>query len=326
MEDTELTAEDLFEGLKGYITVKLTAGEEGLSRKINKKYASRPSYILAGYDKDFPTGSVQIIGNRDIGYLSTLSKKELRERISRLLSLEPPAIIVTCGYKIPETLITGCKEMNIPLMETDASSSQTSEVIQFFLEEKLADSICLHGDLVDVFGIGLLITGESGMGKSELALDLISRGHRLVADDIIYIKRKRDVLFGEEMKKEDIFMHNMEIRGVGILNIAALFGIKAIRMHKRLEMQLELVKWEKNKDYTRTGLETEEVEILGVPIPKVSIPLIPGKNIATIAEVIAMDYLGKGVGFYSGEIFEHELIKKLQKKRRKYMRLEEDEE
>lgn len=326
MEDAELTVEDLFEGIKGHITVRLTAGKEGLSRKINKKYASRPSYILAGYDKDFPTGSVQIIGNRDIGYLSTLSKNELRVRISKLLSFEPPAIIVTCGYNAPETLVTGCKEMSIPLMETDAPSSQTSEVIQFFLEEKLADSVCLHGDLVDVFGIGLLITGESGMGKSELALDLISRGHRLVADDIVYVKRKRDVLFGQEMKKEDIFMHNIEIRGVGILNIAALFGIKAIRMHKRLEMQLELVKWEKNKDYTRTGLETEEVEILGVPIPKVSIPLIPGKNIATIAEVIAMDYLGKGVGFYSGEIFEHELVKKLQKKRKKYMRLEEDEE
>jgi len=171
-----------------------------------------------------------------------------------------------------------------------------------------------------------LITGESGMGKSELALDLITRGHRLVADDMVCVKRKRDVLFGEEKEKEDILMHNIEIRGVGILNVAALFGVKAIRMRKRLEMQLELVKWEKNKDYTRTGLETEEVTILGVPIPKISIPLVPGKNIAIIAEVVAMDYLGKGVGFYSGEIFEHELIKKLQKKRKRHMRLEEDEE
>ena len=326
MEDAELTVKDLFEGIKGYIKVKLISGEKGLSRKIDKKYASRPSYILAGYDKDFPTGSVQIIGNRDIGYLSTLSKNELRSRISRLISFEPPAIVVTCGYDAPEILVTGCEEMNISLIATNVPSSQVSEVIQFFLEEKLADSVCIHGDLVDVFGIGILITGESGMGKSELALDLIFRGHRLVADDIVCVKRKRDVLFGEEMRKEDIFMHNIEIRGVGILNIAALFGIKAIRMQKRLEMQLELTKWQKNKDYTRTGLETEEVEILGVPIPKVSIPLVPGKNIASIAEVTAMDYLGKGVGFYSGEIFEHELVKKLQEKRKKYMRLEEDEE
>jgi HPr kinase/phosphorylase len=326
MADAELTVKELFEGLNGYITVELTTGKEGLFRKVDKKYASRPAYILAGYEKDFPSGSVQIIGNRDIGYLSTLTKKELRERISKLLSFEPPAIIITCGYNAPEMLITGCKELNIPLMKTQVPSSKASEVIQFFLEEKLADSICMHGDLVDVFGIGLLITGESGMGKSELALDLITRGHRLVADDVVRVKRKRDVLFGEEKEKEDIFRHNIEIRGVGILNIAALFGIKAIRMQKRLEMQLELVKWEKNKDYTRTGLETEEVMILGVPIPKVSIPLIPGKNIATIAEVTAMDYLGKGVGFYSGEIFEHELVKKLQKKRKRYMRLEEDEE
>ncbi len=326
MEGAKLTVKDLFEGIKGYIKVELIAGEKGTSRETTIKYASRPAYILAGYDKDFPSDSIQIIGNRDIGYLSTLSKDELRRRIAKLLSFEPPAIIITCGYEAPEALTTGCEELNIPLIKTDADSSQALEVIQFYLEEKLADSVYIHGDLIDIFGIGLLITGESGMGKSELALDLIIRGHRLVADDMVCVKRKRDVLFGEEKEKEDILMHNIEIRGVGILNAAALFGVKAIRMRKRLEMQLELVKWEKNKDYTRTGLETEEVNILGVPIPKISIPLVPGKNIAIIAEVVAMDYLGKGVGFYSGEIFEHELIKKLQKKRKRYMRLEEDEE
>jgi len=326
MEGTKLTVKDLFEGIKGYVKAELIAGEKGTSREITKKYASRPAYILAGYDKDFPSDSIQIIGNRDIGYLSTLSKDELRRRIAKLLSFEPPAIIITCGYEAPEALTTGCEELKIPLIKTDADSSQASEVIQFYLEEKLADFVYIHGDLVDVFGIGLLITGDSGMGKSELALDLITRGHRLVADDMVCVKRKRDVLFGEEKEKEDILMHNIEIRGVGILNVAVLFGVKAIRMRKRLEMQLELVKWEKNKDYTRTGLETEEVNILGVPIPKISIPLVPGKNIAIIAEVVAMDYLGKGVGFYSGEIFEHELIKKLQKKRKRYMRLEENEE
>jgi len=326
MEGAKLTVQDLFEGIKGYIKVELITGEKGTYREITKKYTSSPAYILAGYDKDFPSDSIQIIGNRDIGYLSTLSKDALRRRIAKLLSFEPPAIIITCGYKAPEALTTGCEELNIPLIKTAATSSQALEVIQFYLEEKLANSVCIHGDLIDIFGIGLLITGESGMGKSELALDLITRGHRLVADDMVCVKRKRDVLFGEEKEKEDILMHNIEIRGVGILNVAALFGVKAIRMRKRLEMQLELVKWEKNKDYTRTGLETEEVTILGVPIPKISIPLVPGKNIAIIAEVVAMDYLGKGVGFYSGEIFEHELIKKLQKKRKRHMRLEEDEE
>jgi HPr kinase/phosphorylase len=326
MEGDKITVKDLIEGIKGYFNLELIAGKKGITREIAKKYISRPAYILAGYDKDFPSDSIQIIGNRDIGYLSTLSKDELRRRIARLLSFDPPAIVIACGYDAPETLKTGCKELNIPLIKTNANSSQTSEVIQFYLEEKLADFAFIHGDLVDIFGIGLLITGDSGMGKSELALDLITRGHRLVADDIVCVKRKRDVLVGEEKEKEDILMHNIEIRGVGILNVAALFGIKSIRMQKRLEMQLDLVKWEKSKDYTRTGLETEEVQILGVPIPKISIPLVPGKNIATVAEVIAMDYLGKSVGFYSGEIFEHELVKKLRKKRKRYMRLEEDEE
>ncbi len=326
MESDKITVNDLIEGIKGYFSLKLIAGKKGLKREIGKKYISRPGYILAGYDKDFPADAVQIIGNRDIGYLATLSDDVLQERIDRFTSFQSPLIVITCNYKAPKILVKGCNDLNIPLVKTEATSSQISEVIHFYLEEKMAEFVYLHGNLVDVFGIGLLITGESGMGKSELALDLITKGHRLVADDIVCVKRKRDVLVGEEKEKENILMHNIEIRGVGILNAAALFGIKAVRIQKRLEMQLELVKWEKTKDYTRTGLETGETEILGVPIPKISVPLIPGKNITTIAEVVAMDYLGKNVGFYSAEIFEHELVKKLKKKRKKYLRREEDEE
>jgi HPr kinase/phosphorylase len=326
MEKYKITVKDLIEGIKGYINIELAAGKKGVNREITEKYISRPAYILAGYEKDFPAKSIQVLGNRDMGYLSTLSKDELRRRVAKFLSLEPPAIVISCDHDVPKTFVTGCNELNIPLIKTDVPSSQASEVIQYYLEEKLADVVYIHGDLVDIFGIGLLVTGESGMGKSELALDLITRGHRLVADDIVCVKRKRDVLFGEEKEKENILRHNIEIRGVGILNVAALFGVKAIRMQKRVEMQLDLVKWEKNKDYTRTGLETEEIKILGVPIPKIRIPLVPGKNIATIAEIVAIDYLGKSVGFYSGEIFEHELVKKLRKKQKRYMRLEEDEE
>ncbi|MEO0292740.1 MAG: HPr(Ser) kinase/phosphatase [candidate division WOR-3 bacterium] len=326
MGKNEITIKELIEDVKSYINIEIIAGEKGLNRKVSEKYISRPGYLLAGYEEHFPADSIQILGNRDIGYLSTLNKEELQKKIERFLSFNPPGIVIAWGHEAPSPLIKGCSELKIPLMRTDAPSAKVSEIIQYCLEERLADVVYIHGDLVDVFGIGLLITGESGMGKSELALDLVNRGHRLVADDIVCIKRKRDVLFGEEKEKENILRHNIEIRGVGILNVAALFGVKAIRMKKRVEMQLDLVRWEKSKDYTRTGLEMEETEILGVPIPKITIPLIPGKNIATIAEVIAIDYLGKGVGFYSGEIFEHELIKKLQKRQKKYMRLEEDEE
>lgn len=326
MEGDRITVKNLIEGTKGYSTLNLIAGKKGLNRKIGKKYTSRPGYILSGYDKNFPSEAIQILGNRDMGYISTLSKNKLEKRITKFLSFDPPAIVITNNYKAPKILKEGCNKSNIPLFKTKSKSSQISEVIHSYLEEKMADFVYMHGNLVDVFGIGLLITGESGMGKSELALDLITKGHRLVADDIVCVKRKRDVLVGEEKKKEDILMHNIEIRGVGILNVAALFGIKAIRIQKRLELQLELVKWGKSRDYTRTGLETGEVQILGVPIPKIRVPLVPGKNIATIAEVVAMDYLGKNVGFYSAEIFEHELVKKLKKKRKKYQRREEDEE
>ncbi len=326
MLNTELTIKELFKALKGYIDVQLLAGEKGLSRKITEKFPNRPGYLFAGYDKDFPANSIQMLGNRDIGFLSSMKKKTREVKITKLLSFNPPAIIVCCGLEPPDFLLKGCDKLGISLMKTNAPSWKTSEIIQSYLEDRLAKFIFIHGDLVDVFGIGLLITGESGIGKSEAALDLVTRGHRLIADDVVCVKRKKDMLIGEEMQKEDILRHNLEIRGVGILNVAVLFGIKGIRMHKRVELQLELVRWEKGKDYTRTGLETNEVNILGVSIPYIKIPLVPGKNIATITEVIAMDFLGKSVGFYSGEIYESELIKKLRKRGEKYLKLEEDEE
>lgn len=326
MVTTKLEVKDLFSVLKGYVNIELIAGEKGLNRFIKEKFINRPCYVFSGYIKDFPEDAVQILGNRDIGFLSSLKKKGRVEAINRLLSLKPPALIISWGHKPPEGLIKGCNESNIALMRTDAPTWKIDETVQTYLEDQLAETESFHGNLVSVYGVGLLITGESGIGKSELALDLVERGHRLVADDIVIVKRKKDMLFGEELQKEDILRHNIEIRGVGILNVAVLYGIKGIRIDKRVEMQLELIKWEKGKDYTRIGLESEEVNILGVTIPKVKIPIIPGKNIATIAEVVAMDYLCKGVGFYFGEIYESELIKKLRERSRKYFRVEEDEE
>ena len=326
MVTAKVTVEDLFNDLKGYIDVELLAGERGLKRAIKEKFANRPGYIFVGYDKYFPVEAIQLLGNRDIGFLSSLNKKERVNAISRLLSFKPPALIISLGHKGLPELVKGCEESGVTLLRSKAPSWKVCEVIQSYLEDRLADSVSFHGDLVSVYGVGLLITGESGIGKSELALDLVERGHRLVADDVVIVKRKKEMLFGEELEKEDVLRHNIEIRGVGILNVAVLYGIKGIRIDKRVEMQMELMKWQKGKDYTRTGLETEEVDILGVIIPKVKIPIIPGKNIATIVEVVAMDYLCKGVGFYFGEIYESELVRKLRKRSRKYFLVEEDEE
>ncbi len=326
MATTKVTVKDLLNDLKEYIDVELLAGEVGLKRLIKEKFANRPGYIFAGYLKDFPADSVQLLGNRDFGFLSHLTKRERVKVISRLLSLNPPAIIISCGHKPLPELVKGCKELEIPLMSSRAPSWKVSVTIQSYLEDQLAELFSIHGDLVDVYGVGLLITGESGIGKSELALDLVERGHRLVADDVVIVKRKKDVLIGEELEKEDVLRHNIEIRGVGILNVAVIFGIKGIRLHKRVELQMKLVEWEKGKDYTRTGLETQEVSILGVSIPCVDIPVMSGKNISTIAEVVAISYLSKTVGCYFAEIYENELLKKLKKRGRKYLRLEADEE
>ncbi len=322
----KVTVKDLLNNLKGYIDVELIAGEKGLKRSIKEKFTNRPSYIFAGYVKDFPADAIQLLGNRDIGLLSHLKKKERVEAIFRLLSFKPPCLIISWGHKPLPELVKACEQSGITLMRSNAPSWKVDDVIQSYLEDQLADSVSIHGDLVDVFGVGLLITGESGIGKSELALDLIERGHRLVADDIVIVKRKKDILIGEELEKEDVLRHNIEIRGVGIMNIAVLFGIKSIRLHKRVEMQLELVRWEEGEDYTRTGLETQEVNILGVSIPYVAVPLILGKNISTVVEVVAMSHLSKIAGVYFAEIYENELLKKLREKGRKYLRLEDDEE
>lgn len=326
MATAELTVKALLDELKRYIDVELLAGEKGLARKIEKRYINHPAYLLTGYNKDFPVDSIQLLGNRDIGFLSNLKKKERVEAIARLLSTNPPIIVISWGLKPPAELIKGCERTGISLVRSSAPTWKVREDTQLYLEDKLAEFTSIHGDLVDVFGVGLLITGESGIGKSELALDLVERGQRLIADDVVIVKRKKDMLIGEELEKEDILRHNLEIRGVGITNVAVLFGIKGIRMHKRIEMQMNLVKWEEKKDYTRTGLEIQEVNILGVSIPYAEVPLVPGKNIATIAEVIAMTYLSKIGGCDFAEIYQKELLKKLRRQGKKYSKLEEDEE
>lgn len=326
IEEEKVTVESLIDNIETYIDIEFIRGKGGNKRELTKKYPNRPGILLAGYTEDFPAEAVQIMGNRDIGYLSILEEKERKEAISRLLSFSPPVIIVAWGHEPPEELKEGCEDLDIPLIKTLAPSWKVKEIVSNYMEDKFSSSVSFHGDLVDIYGVGVLITGKSGIGKSEAALDLVQKGHRLVADDLVIIKRKRDMLIGEEIEKEEVLHHNLEVRGVGILNVAALFGIKGVRMQKRVEIRVELVKWQKGEDYTRTGLETRETKILGVPILYIEVPLIPGKNISTIIEVIAMDYLSKMAGYDFARIYESELIKKLRGERKKYRRLEEDEE
>ncbi|MFW5946951.1 MAG: HPr(Ser) kinase/phosphatase, partial [Gemmatimonadota bacterium] len=221
--------------------------------------------------------------------------------LDRLFHIPMPALVVTKGLEVPDRMLEVAVREGVPVIRTALKTGEFYRRLQPYLEERFAATTTIHGSLADVYGVGLLFVGRSGIGKSECVLDLVERGHRLVADDLVYITRKgNDVLIA---RGHALQRHHMEIRGIGIIDIPALFGIRAIRQQKRIEVVVRLVDWNDRDTYDRTGLEADQVDLLGVGIPQVTIPLNPGKNITVIAEVIAMNHLLKYSGIHSAERF-----------------------
>ncbi|HEY0038175.1 MAG TPA: HPr(Ser) kinase/phosphatase, partial [Longimicrobium sp.] len=214
-------------------------------------------------------------------------------------------VVVTRREEPPKAIVLAAEATGTPLFMSAARSSRTINMLHGVLDEKLAPNMSLHGVLVDVFGIGLLLIGKSGIGKSETVLDLVERGHRLVADDLVMITRRgHEVLIG---KGHDLQRHHMEIRGVGIIDIRTMFGVRAIRQQKRIEVVVQLEIWDENAVYDRTGLDTKTMDILGIPVPMVTVPLVPGKNITVVCEVVAMNHLLKYSGVDTARLFNQRL-------------------
>jgi len=298
----------------------LTAGAD-LNREITAASISSPGLVIAGYTDRFGPGRLQVLGETEISYMRSLPAQELRRVSSALLSLAIPALIVTKAQDVPEVLLDIARERGMPIIRTRLRTGEFYRRVHPFLEARFAPTTTMHGSLADVYGVGLLFVGRSGIGKSECVLDLIERGHRLVADDLVYISRRgNDVLIG---RGHELQRHHMEIRGIGIIDIPTLFGIRAIRQQKRVEVVVQLEDWNDRTYYDRTGLETEEIEILGVNVPKVTIPLNPGKNITVISEVVAMNHLLKYSGVHSAVRF-NQRLKEAMRPVRDY--LEEDYE
>jgi HPr kinase/phosphorylase len=219
-------------------------------------------------------------------------------------------LVITRNLEVPELLVEEADKKDIPLFRTDLITTDFIERVTNFLEEKLASTCSIHGVLIDVFGIGILILGKSGIGKSECALDLILRGHRLVADDMVYIqKRSPSALIGSGF---EVIQHHMEIRGLGIINIRSLFGVEAIRERKKIELVLELMEWDNQREYDRLGFEEEKYPILGVELPMLRIPVTPARNLTTIIEVAARNHLLKVMGYDSALEFEKKLLRKME--------------
>lgn len=255
---------------------------------------NRPGLALAGFTENFLFERIQILGETEMLYLGTLSKEERHAAIDRLFGRELPCLIVSKGLSIEPRIRERCEENQVPLLRTRMSTTPFIHQLTAYLNDVFAPRTTLHGSLVDVYGIGLLFAGDSGIGKSETALELVERGHRLVADDIVIVSRRPpSVLVGSS---NELLGHRMEIRGVGIIDVREMFGIRATRVRKRIEVEVRLVRWDPAAPYERLGLEERTTSILGVRLPYVTIPLVPGKNVSVLAEVVAMNHLIKSTG------------------------------
>ncbi|MBI5837248.1 MAG: HPr kinase/phosphorylase [Candidatus Eisenbacteria bacterium] len=290
---------------------KLTSGLES-PVDITTSDVNRPGMALMGFVENFLAERIQIMGQTEISYLAQLSEKERRGAVDRLLQFQVPCIVVAKGLEVPAYLVERCDTLRIPVVRTPMSTTPFIHDLGKYLDTVFAPSIIMHGSLVDVYGVGLLLTGKSGIGKSETALDLVERGHRLVADDVVTLTRRQgDVLIG---MGNQVLAHRMEIRGLGIIDVQSIFGIRSIRHQKRIEVQVNLHEWGSVDHVERLGLDDRHTTILDVSIPYIDIPIFPGKNITVIAEVVALNYLVKVYGYNPAEVFNQQLIETMRKR------------
>ena len=288
----------------------LIAGRRGMGKRITHSQVQKMGLALTGFVKFVHPERLQIIGNTETAYFRTLSPESQEKVIRQICSLDLSCLVITRNLEVPELLLRETEEKGIPLFRTNLSTVDFIERVTKFMEEKLALSTSVHGVLMDVFGVGVLILGKSGIGKSECALDLILRGHRLVADDMVYIqKTSPSSVTGSGF---EVIQHHMEIRGLGIINIRSLFGVEAIRERKKIELVLELGEWDTHEEYDRLGFEEEKYSILGVELPMLRIPVTPARNLTTIIEVAARNHLLKVMGYDSALEFEKKLLCKIQ--------------
>lgn len=307
----------LIDKLKDRIQIELepcAAASYSEKKRVTEADLHRPGLALAGYVDLFTYQRIQVIGNTECNFLRNLSDEKRHQSFEKLVSFDIPVIFITSGNTLSDSLYKKAEEQKIPVYRTELETTKFMYLLRDFLEDYFALQTMLHGTMVDVYGIGILISGKSGLGKSEVALDLVERGHRLVSDDVVMLTQKSNVLLASatEMNK-----HFMEIRGLGIIDVMSMFGIRSIRYQKRLEVILELSLWEDTENLNRTGLDHDTVEVLGTKIPLIHLPITPGKNITVIAEVIAMNYLLKHYGYDAAEAFQKKIKKHIADKKKR---------
>ncbi len=306
------------------LQLEALTGDVGLDHEIPSAEASSPGLVLAGYTARFVGNRIHVLGETEVTYLASLDTKGRRRALEQFFAFEMPVVVITKGQEAPAELIAIATAKGVPVVRTQLKTAEFYRRLKPFLDDAFAPATTVHGSLADVFGVGLLFLGRSGIGKSECVLDLVERGHRLVADDVVHVTRRgNDVLLG---RGHEMSRHYMEIRGVGLIDIHALFGIRAVRQQKRIEVVVQLVDWDSTKEYDRTGLERQESTLLEIAIPQVTVPLNPGKNLTVVCEVVAMNHLLRYSGVDSAKAFNDRLIAQMKVRRDLQTYLEEDYE
>lgn len=266
---------------------------------ITTSEINRPGIVLTGYTDYFDSLRIQILGWTELGFLLNMSNEEREKALGYWLSLKPAAAVITRGLEIPEYFIEACKKYEVPLLKTEEETSPFLAALIAYLNKELAPRITRHGVLVEVYGEGVLITGESGAGKSEAAIELIKRGHRLIADDAVEIRRISDkTLMGNSPSN---IRHFVELRGIGIIDARRIFGIGAVKPSEKIDMVIQLEDWDSTKAYDRLGLDNEYARILDVKVPCITVPISPGRNLAVIVETAAMNNRQKKMGYNSAK-------------------------
>jgi len=290
------------------------SGEQHLENRITHPRVQKPGLAFAGYYAYIKPGRVQIVGESELAYLRTVESAERTERLDRISALPIPVIIITKGLSPPPDLLESCRERQVPVLSSKALSSEVIKRISYFLEDHLVPSTRVHGVLLDIYGLGVLLIGSSGVGKSEAALDLITRGHSLVSDDRVDIKRYPN---GELIGYADEpIKHHMELRGLGIINVKDLFGLAAVRDRRPIDLVVELEPWQEGKAYDRLGLDETVYEILDTPCPYIRMPLALGRNVANLVEIAARNHVLKLQGTHSAREFARKLEEQLERNRK----------
>lgn len=291
--------------------IRVVTGEDNLDREISISDLSRPALELTGYFSFYPQDRIQLLGKTELSFAAKMTSDERYIVFKRMCQAETPAFLISRNQEPPKELLKASEEKGIPVLLSKRSTTRLSSNVTNFLEERLAERISQHGVLVDIYGMGVLIIGDSGIGKSETALELIQRGHRLVADDRVelYMMDERRII-GEP---PEILRNLIEIRGIGVIDVVNLFGVGSIRLQKTVDLVINLENWDRNKQYDRLGHNLDKMRIFNVDIPKLSIPVRVGRNLSIIIEIATMNIRAKEMGYDATKTFENNLNKLIEK-------------